>query len=471
VLRKNISFTFIEKFTTSIIGALISLYFINYLGPEKYGVFSYLFSLVYLFGILTFPGINNIIIKYISQGKNSSYLISASFYLSLFTSLLAFIIMLLFISYKDSSLLIFAIFSSMTIFNTISSVFKSYYTAIQKIDFLVKINLIIFFAINSIKLLAIYFKYDFLFFFQLTVLETVLQILLLGYFFFKGNSLLINKKIFKILKIITVESFPLFLTSLVIMLYIRIDQVMIEYFVGFEQLGQYSTSVRLVDMVHMFSPILLTSLYPFISKQYKKNKYLYTEYVKNFVYLFSFISVPIIFFTLLYSNELIGFIFSDKFDKASLILKILILSTPFVFWNSLLYKVLIIENMMKINFYSSLASLSINIMLNYFLIPLYGAVGASIATVISYGFFIFIIPFIKSLRFYMIDIIQSILQPIILASISLLLIYKLFNYLQVLILGIVFLILYLSATYIFFKFNWINARLINSYNIIYKGKN
>jgi len=471
VLRKNISFTFVEKFTTSIVGALISLYFINYLGPEKYGIFSYLFSLVYLFGILTFPGINNIIIKHISQGKNSSYLISASFYLSLFTSLFAFLIMLLFINYKDSSLFMFAIFSSLTIFNTISSVFKSYFNAIQKIDFLVKINLFIFVIINSIKLLAIYLKYDFLFFFQLTVIETLLQILLFGYFFFKSNDLIIHKKIFKVLKIVIVESFPLFLTSLVIMLYIRIDQVMIEYFVGFEQLGQYSASVRLVDMVYMFSPILLTSLYPFISKQYKRNKELYTEYVKSFVYLFSFISVPIVLFTLLYSDELISFIFSNKFDKASLILQVLILSTPFVFWNSLLYKVLIIENMMKINFYSSLASLFVNVILNYFFIPIYGAVGAAIATVISYGLFIFIIPFISSLRFYMVDIIQSIFQPIILAILSLLIIYQLASYLQVLILGTLFLALYLGMTYLFFKFNAINGRLINSYNIIYKGKN
>jgi O-antigen/teichoic acid export membrane protein len=246
------------------VGGLISIYFINYLGPNKYGVFTYLSSLVYLFGILTFPGVNGIIIKHIAQGKNSSYLISASFYLSLFTSLFAFIIMLLFINYKDSSLMMFAIFSSLTIFNTISSVFKSYFNGMQQIDLLVKINLVIFFIMNSMKLLAIYLQYDFLFFFQLTVLETLLQILLFGYFFFKGNDLIINKKIFIILKIIIIESFPLFLTSLVIILYLRIDQVMIEYFIGFEQLGQYSASVRLVDIVYMFSPILLTSLYPFI---------------------------------------------------------------------------------------------------------------------------------------------------------------------------------------------------------------
>ena len=470
MLKRNISFTFIEKFITSIVGGLISIYFINYLGPDKYGVFTYLSSLVYLFGILTFPGVNGIIIKHISQGKNSSYLISASFYLSLFTSLFAFIIMLLFINYKDSSLMMFAIFSSLTIFNTISSVFKSYFNGMQQIDLLVKINLIIFFIMNSMKLLAIYLQYDFLFFFQLTVLETLLQILLFGYFFFKGNNLIINKKIFRILKIIIIESFPLFLTSLVIILYVRIDQVMIEYFIGFEQLGQYSASVRLVDMVYMFSPILLTSLYPFISKQYKQNKDLYTQYVKNFIYLFSFMSMPIVFFTLLYGDELINLIFSDKFDNASLILKVLILSTPFVFWNSLLYKVLIIENMMKINFYSSLASLFVNVILNYFLIPMYGAVGASIATVISYGFFIFIIPFISSLRFYIIDIIKSTFQPIVLTCISLFILYLITDYLQVLILGLLFLLFYLGLTYIFYKLNFINLRLINSYNIIYKEK-
>lgn len=470
MLKRNISFTFIEKFLTSIVGAFISLYFINYLGPIQYGIFTYLSSLVYLFGILTFPGINSIIIKHISQGKNSSYLISASFYLSLITSFVAFLMMLAFINIKDETLLIFAIYSSLSIFNTVSGVFKSYYNGTQQIDFLVKVNLVIFFIINSIKLIAVYLQLDFLFFFQLTLLETLLQIGLFGYFFFKDNKLFVNKKIFKILKIITVEAFPLFLTSLVIMLYIRIDQVMIEYFVGFEQLGQYSASVRLVDMVYMVSPILLTSLYPFISKQYKQNKKIYREYVKNFVYLFSYISIPIVLFTLFFSTNLIDFIFSDKFVDASLILQILILSTPFVFWNSLLYKVLIIENMMKINFYSSLASLAVNVILNYFFIPIYGALGAAISTVISYGFFIFIIPFISSLRFYMVDIFKSILQPLILATASLLIIFILIEYMHVLILGVLFLAFYFLGTYMFHKFNFISLQLLNSYNIIKKGK-
>lgn len=161
MLRRNISFSFIEKCLTSTVGALISIYLINYLGPEKYGVFSYLSSLVYLFGILTFPGINNVIIKHIAQGKNSSYLISASFYLSLVTSVVAFLFMLLFINNKDEGLMMFAVFSSLTIFNTISSVFKSYFNGMQKIDVLVKINIIIFFIISSIKLAAIYLRLDF----------------------------------------------------------------------------------------------------------------------------------------------------------------------------------------------------------------------------------------------------------------------------------------------------------------------
>ena len=126
--------------------------------------------------------------------------------------------------------------------------------------------------------------------------------------------------------------------------------------------------------------------------------------------------------------------------------------------------------MMKINFYSSLASLFVNVILNYFLIPMYGAVGASIATVISYGFFIFIIPFISSLRFYIIDIIKSTFQPIVLTCISLFILYLITDYLQVLILGLLFLLFYLGLTYIFYKLNFINLRLINSYNIIYKEK-
>ncbi|MEA3353489.1 MAG: flippase [Campylobacterota bacterium] len=421
MILKNISLTFIEKFLTSIIGAIVSILFIRYLGPSDYGVFAYLTSLLFLFSLFSYPGLNTILVRELSQGKNIDRYFSSSLYIILPMTILGYLLFLIYGFYIESKVdPIYFLIISTGLFSAIANLFRRKFIAMQEIDVVVKYNLIIFFILNILKIFGIIFSLNFEYFLSV---EAILSSFVFIHLYSKTNKIYLKKikKLYKIVKYLFIESWPMFLTGVMIILYSRIDQFMLFKLSTESEVGFYASSVRLVELFYMFAPIIMTSFFPHISKVYKSDKVKFEFLVKTVTYVFSFFSIFIVVFTIFYAKEIVTFIFGSDFSSSYSTIQVLIFSLVFVFWSSICHKIYIIVKKQKLNFYISAVSLIVNIALNYLLIPKYGAYGAAIATVISYGSYFIIIPFVYESKFILSEIFKSTLLPTVVATISLLL--------------------------------------------------
>ena len=79
-------------------------------------------------------------------------------------------------------------------------------------------------------------------------------------------------------------------------------------------------------------------------------------------------------------------LYGEKYIGAGQVLMIQTWAGVFVFLGVASSSWLTSENLQTIAFYRTLAGAIINIVLNLFLIPIYGIVGAAIATLVSYMF-------------------------------------------------------------------------------------
>ncbi len=86
------------------------------------------------------------------------------------------------------------------------------------------------------------------------------------------------------------------------------------------------------------------------------------------------------------SPLLIELLFGGDFLESSSVLRVHIWAAIAVFLGVASSQYLTNEGLQKLSLYRTLIGLVINILLNLLLIPAYGAVGASIATLISYFF-------------------------------------------------------------------------------------
>ena len=200
-----------------------------------------------------------------------------------------------------------------------------------------------------------------------------------NFYFLKFFNFKISKKLLK-------ESLPIIPSVFIVLLYMRVDQLMINEILGSYQLGIYSSAVRVSEIFNIIPTLIMVSLFPSIITLRKKN---IKEYNKRFQILFTFLvwlAIFISIFITVFSYKIILILFGIEFINASSIIKINIWSTIFVFLTISSGRKLISENKSIKIFYRSLLGLTINLILNYFFIPKYGLEGAAIATFVAWFF-------------------------------------------------------------------------------------
>ena len=85
------------------------------------------------------------------------------------------------------------------------------------------------------------------------------------------------------------------------------------------------------------------------------------------------------------AGPLVNLLFGERFSASTSVLQIHIWAGIFVFMRALLNRWLTAEDLLKSSLVTQLAGAAMNVGLNLVLIPTYGAVGAAVATVISYA--------------------------------------------------------------------------------------
>ena len=154
---------------------------------------------------------------------------------------------------------------------------------------------------------------------------------------------------------------------------------MIEKYLDLKDLGNYTAAFKLVSFTYVFPALLATTFYPKILKVKENNKNLIGK-----MYFFSFwTSVLIFFFVFVITDQIIDFFYNKNFNSVKIIFKISIIPILFGGISATYIKRLYMKGKQKNIFIRSVFGIILNIILNLLLIPNYGVVGVSIATVTS----------------------------------------------------------------------------------------
>ncbi len=180
------------------------------------------------------------------------------------------------------------------------------------------------------------------------------------------------------------QGWPLILSSMAILIYMRIDIVMLKLLQGDAAVGIYAAATRVSEVWYFIPAAIVSSVSPAIIKA-KDNAAIYYERLGKLFSLMSSIAIVIGSGIALCSHLIVHILYSDAFIAAAPVLAVHIWASVFVFlgiaqgpWN-------IAENLLKLLFFRTLAGALTNILLNFILIPKFSALGAAIATVASYA--------------------------------------------------------------------------------------
>jgi PST family polysaccharide transporter len=180
------------------------------------------------------------------------------------------------------------------------------------------------------------------------------------------------------------ESWPVILTGMAIMVYMRIDMVMLKLMQGDDAVGLYATATRISEVWYFVPVAIVSSVSPSIIRA-KDEPRIYYERIRKLFSVMSFIALLIGTVIALSSKWIVHVLYADAFSAAAPVLAVHIWASLFVFlgvaqgpWN-------VSQNLLRLGFYRTLAGAICNVVLNLLLIPKLSAMGAAIATVVSYA--------------------------------------------------------------------------------------
>jgi len=180
------------------------------------------------------------------------------------------------------------------------------------------------------------------------------------------------------------KSFPYALLIFLMMIYTRIDSVMVERMLinGQAEAGYYAKGFRLLNALFMFAMIFSSLLFPIFSKMFKKKENV-LPLLSTASKLLIGGSIMIAIVSFFNSEYILGLIYTEDLKESNLPFQLLMFSFIGMCSTIVFGTLLTARGDMKFLNTVSMIGIVINITINSFLIPKYGAGGAAIATVIT----------------------------------------------------------------------------------------
>ncbi len=386
---RNTSWLFAEKILRMFVSLFVGIWVARYLGPEQFGLFSYVQSFVGLFATIATLGLDGIVVREIVNDTVKAHVILiTAFWLKLLAAL--FVLLLLSIavhltSNDDSTNTLVFIIASATLFQPFNVV-DFYFQAKVMSKYVVFANVLSLFFSSTVKIALILNEAPLVAFAWVVLFDSIILAIGYIYFYLQYSTFQQIRMTWDIptAKNLLKDSWPLILSGIVISIYMKIDQVMIQEMLGSEAVGQYAAAVRISEAWYFIPMVIASSLFPAIinAKQVSEELY-YTRLQRLYslmIWLAILIALPMTFL----SHWVIHLLYGSQYAQAGDVLRIHIWAGVFVFLGVSSGFWLISENFVKIAFCRNLIGAIGNIILNLILIPKLGIKGAAIATLAAW---------------------------------------------------------------------------------------
>ncbi len=384
----NIGWLFADRILRMAVGLIVGLWMARYLGPEQFGMLNYVIAFVALFSALSGMGLNSVVVRdLVNNPEDSNVTLGSAFILQIIGGLLAIIFALAVINIvrqDHMTKILVAIFCFTLLFKA-SEVAKYWFEAQVASKYTVWVENFTFLLFAAIKVTLILINASLITFIWAMLIETI--IMSMSYFFiykFRGGILKSWQPQIRRTKTLLKDSWPLLLSGIAIVLYMRIDQIMLGQIIGDKAVGIYSAAVRISEMAYFIPVIIVSSIAPTLIEAKKRSQKSYHKHLQKLYRLMIFVCLAVSIPTTFFSTTLIQWLYGIEYEPAGNVLAIHIWASIFVALGVTSSQPLLLDNLQRLSLYRTFIGCGFNIILNLLLIPLYGINGAALATVISY---------------------------------------------------------------------------------------
>ena len=391
---RNVAWAMLGK-AVSMVGVLfVGILVGRYLGPEKYGLMNYVISFVALFEILSEFGLGNIEIRELAKKPESrDAIMGTCFALRVAFAVLAYILLWGAVvvtendAYTRNVIGIYGLYLFAVPFN----VARNYFTSIVKNEYVVKSQIARTILGALIKIILLWQKMSLTWF----ILATGFDFYLLAAGYVQAYRTQVGRfRDWRFdsrrIPFLLAESFPLLLSGAAVVIYQRIDQVMIKHLVSKEGVGYFATAGMFLNVVLFLPTVLVQTVAPMLVQLRQKDIAAYRKKAEEVTGGVIWLSVLMALAVTGAAPWMIGWTYGAKYAAAIPILQVLIWKTVGMALSTASGYLIVIEGIQKLTVLRNLIGCVACVGLNWFLLPRWGVMGAAWATLITVvlsGFF------------------------------------------------------------------------------------
>ncbi|MCJ8283034.1 MAG: flippase, partial [Rivularia sp. ALOHA_DT_140] len=252
-------------------GLVVGVWVARYLGPQQFGLYNYGIAFAALFGPIATLGLDQIVVREIVRNPESkNEIIGTTFVLKFFAGLLTIFFTLgviyLLRPNDTMSIGIVGIISAKYVFQAFD-IIDFWFQSQVKSKYTVWAKNTAFVVSSILKIILIQIQASLITFVWLILIEAILAAigLLISYQYsqygFKNWRLNFHRA-----KLLLKDSYPLILSSFAIVIYMKVDQIMLGEMVGDKAVGIYSASVKISEIFYFIPVAISSSVTPAILK-------------------------------------------------------------------------------------------------------------------------------------------------------------------------------------------------------------
>lgn len=379
----NTCWLFFDRFLRIVFGLIVGIWVARYLGAEQYGLLNYATAFVALFSSIATLGLNGIVVRDLVRDPNTANsTLGTAFLLQLIGGLMSFCFAIYAISFarEDDSLakLIVSILGFTLIFKA-TNVVKYWYESHVQSKYIVVVENSVFALFLAVKIVLILLKATLIAFVWAALWESAFVATgLLAIYTWTGGKLTAWEARLQRARTLLKDSWTLIFSGLAVMIYMRIDQIMLGQMLDDKVVGVYSVAVRLSEFWYFIPMSIVSSTFPALMKSSNQASF-ERDFQRLFDLMFIIALILAITITVL-SEPIVNVLYGTDFEGSAPILSVYGWVLVFAFLGVPAGRWYLYANLQLLAFYRTITGALLNIILNMQLIPVYGPIGSAYAT-------------------------------------------------------------------------------------------
>ncbi|MCF5846479.1 flippase [Aeromonas veronii] len=381
----NFGWLLSDKLTKLLIGFFLNILIARYLGPESYGQLAYGLAFIAFFQAASNLGVDALVVRDLANKGNKGLILSSVIKLRGLSAVVCTVVaMLVAIKFYDDKSFLICVMSVSILFSA-GDVIDLWFQSQSRSKVTIISKFISYCIIVVFKLGIIVACLDKIFLFVAIPLEYLISSTILCFAVMRHGGIKIPIKEFNwpYLKRILKESWPLALSGISIVIFMRSGAFFIERKIGYQDVGIYSIGVSLAEIVYFIPMILMTSFSPVLAKTKAMGEVEYKLLFHRLLFWMFWGSISV---AVLYGS--VGYILlphlygaSYEYSKYIFLVQIATLIPVSIGCCQSLW--IVNEGRSRVALYQTISGALISITLNYFLIDMLGVIGACVSTLIA----------------------------------------------------------------------------------------